>query len=505
MSGEGVGYLFALPIVIGGVAIAGAGLAAYGAVKAGAYIGKAAYSYYNKKKEERQEIIESGVRSELSKIHTEVEESLSIMNEMGQSLYQNIEKEMAAKNQELLDILKQADAEVYQDHLANMHNIQQDTTRKIEQLRKKFDREYAEKVETELLKVKQNTDQKMKCVLEQIKGIQESEERKEQITAEIARQYLDETKKILEALLNGFDVNRLIPEIRESMARQFHAAADMYNNKNYEGAIATAATLQMDVGEKVYELEKADIDWDISYQAALSAVDMVKNYLEAQQCFNEEAAEEIKKITGIEIPEELYDEEIADYCNKDVQGRNIYQKLLSDAKTLAEELANGSIKNRSERELRELTEQVYTVMYPEAMRTVQDGIMNMSNVFYRVQKANEFKDYLESKDFDVRLYFEDEDDMTSDIGIAVYNSATREKVVYTLSKQRPGESPNQVNIVYQLAAGDESNEARNQYYQKIIADFTGAEQMLCNQNTIGQTAANLTEEAKRQLQEFDSE
>ena len=40
---------------------------------------------------------------------------------------------------------------------------------------------------------------------------------------------------------------------------------------------------------------------------------------------------------------------------------------------------------------------------------------------------------------------------------------------------------------------------------KIIADFTGAEQMLCNQNTIGQTAANLTEEAKRQLQEFDSE
>ena len=296
-----------------------------------------------------------------------------------------------------------------------------------------------------------------------------------------------------------------MPEIRESMARQFHAAADMYNNKNYEGAIATAATLQMDVGEKVYELEKADIDWDISYQAALSAVDMVKNYLEAQQCFNEEAAEEIKKITGIEIPEELYDEEIADYCNKDVQGRNIYQKLLSDAKTLAEEFANGSIKNRSERELRELTEQVYTVMYPEAMRTVQDGIMNMSNVFYRVQKANEFKDYLESKDFDVRLYFEDEDDMTSDIGIAVYNSATREKVVYTLSKQRPGESPNQVNIVYQLAVGDESNEARNQYYQKIIADFTGAEQMLCNQNTIGQTAANLTEEAKRQLQEFDSE
>lgn len=503
MSGEGLGYLFALPIIIGGAAIAGVGLAAYGIAKAGVYAGKTAYDYYKKKEQEREEILKSGIRSDLGMLHADVESALADMNDMGNKLYQDMEKEMFAKNSEMLEILHQADAEEYQKYLSGLQETQKDTFQKMKKLQDRFDHEYAQKVRTELTVIQENVNTHAENILDQIKNFQESDEKKEQFAADLAKKYLDETGKILKALVNGFDTRRLLPGIRDSLTKQMNDAIALYNKQNYEGAVAAAQTLQMDIGEKVYELEKAEIDWDTAYQAALSAVEMARIYLESQTCFDENAAEEIKKVTGVEIPEDLYDEELADYADRDADGRNTFLEIRYKIQELSKALRDEASKNMNVQELRELTEHILTSEYPQAMQTVQNAVMNMSNVFYRVQKANEFRDFLESKDFDVRLFFEDEDDLTSDIGLAVYNRPAREKVVYTLSKQKPGENPNQVNIVYQLAEGDEKNQARNQYYQDMIKDFTGAEIMTCNQATIGQTASDLTETAKEELKAFE--
>ena len=502
MSGEGAGYLLALPIAIGAVAVAGAGLAAYGVAKAGVFVGKSAYSYYRKKEEERQAIVESGVRSQLGTLHADVEATFAAMNQQGQQLYQEMEKEMAAQNRQMQEVLERMDLEEYQHYLSDMKKTQKEIYQKMETMHRKFDQEYAQKAEADLKEVQRNVNKNAQEVLEQIKEFQGSAQKKEAFAQDLAQKYIRQTRELLEALAGGFGDSYLKAAVQNTLERQLKDAVDMYNLQNYEGAIATAQTLQMNIGEKMYELEKEDIDWSVSYQAALTAADMVKEYLESQSSFSDEAAEEMKKMTGVEIPEELYDEEIADYADREADGTNRYLKILKAVQNIRKELDSDTVRERSSQELRKLTEQIYTVLYPQSMQIVQDAVMNMSNVFYRVEKANEFEDYLKSKDLQVRLFFEDEDDLTSDIGIAVYNDITGEKVVYTLAKQKNGENPQKVNIVYQLAQGDEQNESRNRYYQDLIKDFTGAQQMACTHGTVGKTASNLTQKAKEQLQTF---
>ena len=110
MSGVGFGYILAAPIVIGGAAVAGTGMAAYGVAKAGVHAGKAVYSYYKKKEEEREEIKRSGIRSDLGLLHAGVEETFASMDRMERQLSQDMEKEMLSRNDELQEVLRRADA-----------------------------------------------------------------------------------------------------------------------------------------------------------------------------------------------------------------------------------------------------------------------------------------------------------------------------------------------------------------------------------------------------------
>ena len=55
MSGEGIGYILAAPIVIGAVAVAGVGFAAYGIGKATWELGSWGVDYARKRKQEKMD------------------------------------------------------------------------------------------------------------------------------------------------------------------------------------------------------------------------------------------------------------------------------------------------------------------------------------------------------------------------------------------------------------------------------------------------------------------
>jgi len=505
MSGEGIGYIIAAPIVLGAVAIAGVGYAAYGMGKVVWNLGSLGLEYAKNKKKQKDTKLNDELMQDLEKINSGLKKSLQQLNAVEEQAFEEMVTTIKQQNSVLLQQLQEADGEAYQESLKQMQQVQQQVYRIIEEKSQEIEKTYAVQIEHAMTQVRKETEEKFQRLSNELAAFESAGEKRKEKAKEIAAEYIEESQKAYEACLKGFDIEAKDMRLANSLLEQLNAAKGQFQQGAYEAAIATAKSLQMAICEAVYDMEQKDLQWDNAYKMALTAAEMVTTYLENQSGFSKEAFESIKD-QGIELPEELLGQQIAWYAGmENDENRYLIQKR--KAERILEQLKQTTRKDCSVRELQQMAKALYEEEYPYACQLVNDSIMNMSNTYYRAEKANDFMDFLEEKGLELWEveYVEEGDtcpDYTCPMEIVVRNPATREIVIYSLEKQKEGESPAKVEITYQLAKGEEQDESRNQYYQNLIGEFLGVK-MHCKQGTTGQTSQNISPQAQKIVQEME--
>jgi len=497
MSGEASGLLVAAPIL----AVVGVGYAAYGIGKVVWKLGTAGVEYAQNRREEKEARLESEILNDLETINIGMKDSLKMLDAMSDTVFATMDSAVKQQNQCLLEMLTDGDGEAYQDALMQMQDVSNQVYRQIEQQKTEFKKKYEKQVKNEIQKMHVQTRDRMQKVEDILNGLENDTVKKREKARKIALQYIEESNRAYEALQNGFHVGEKDFRIDRSLQKQLEIAKAQFKNENYEAAIATAKDFQMAVVQAVYDLEKKELVLDHAYRMALEAANMVHTYLENQSCFNKEAIDNLAD-QGIEVPEELLDVELACYADRTADGCNCFLEQKIWIAEILKQLEGDDKHKISVFQLEQLTEEIYTNAYPQALRQVNDAVMNLSNVYYRSQKAGEFMDFLEGKGLDIYEvdYVDEEEipDYTRPIEIVVKNSVYDEVIVYSFKKQQQGQSPAQVNIEYHLKRGDEHDENRNQYYQRLIREFLGVE-IECNTGTVGNLSQHISNVANRMI------
>ena len=117
MSGEGIGYIIAAPIVLGAVAIAGVGYAAYGMGKVVWNLGSLGLEYAKNKKKQKDTKLNDELMQDLEKINSGLKKSLQQLNAVEEQAFEEMVTTIKQQNSVLLQQLQEADGEAYQESI----------------------------------------------------------------------------------------------------------------------------------------------------------------------------------------------------------------------------------------------------------------------------------------------------------------------------------------------------------------------------------------------------
>ena len=509
MSGDGLILLLALPVMVGAAAVIGTGIVGYGAIRAIGMAGKAAYNYAKKKKQEQEDAIRnSGILQGINRLHADMGSTFTSLDAMGDQTFENITEIQQSSFEELEKLVQAGNVEAVQDFMRSAGKFQAAMQKKIDEEQKNFERNYTAKADQAILKMRTESEERTRDLTKKIKAVENDLDAMEELYRTEAKKAIEEAESLLDALVQVFEMEHLAPGLYENLSNQLNDCRDLYEKGIYESALASAVDLKMVLGEKAFDLKKADIEWNNAYMSALQAAELMKNYLESQQCFSEEAGKYMQEHYDITLPEELKEEELAEFADLTEDGKNMFVQLSEQAGKILKMLDGTAGKNMSAKQLEKQADWLLEAGMPAAYQTVNNAILNMSNSFYRAGKAQKFAAFLKTKELTVHaIGYRDEDNRTSPIDIIVRNPFTGERVVYSLAKQQQGQSPAQVTIEYRMAgkigpAGEEHEigEARNKYYQGLISEFYGEKLNInCKASTIGHVAANIPEEIREKL------
>jgi len=164
MSGEGIGYILAAPIVIGAVAVAGVGFAAYGIGKATWELGSWGVDYARKRKQEKEARLESEIFQDLEKINRGMKSSLRKLDTMSDAVFEEMHAAMKKQNQSLLEELNRGDGEAYQEALRQMNKLSSQVYRQMEKNQKEFEIKYENQMQEDLQALRvQSTERRKKA------------------------------------------------------------------------------------------------------------------------------------------------------------------------------------------------------------------------------------------------------------------------------------------------------------------------------------------------------
>ena len=457
MSGEANGLILiplgimAMPYILGGLAIAG--VATIG-IKAGA----AALDYERRRRRQRKEIPHG--------VHQTMNEQTALNVKTSEQMMRELEDQRNLMQQ----AAKQNDTQAYQDYVRELKNAREKTMQKISDAQVKFNSSYRRKISQSMASLSQEFSAHYDSCIKEISQLKNDLRAKDSKAREIAENYIDEARELLKSLDNEFEAGKFSRRQFEALNAQFTQAQKLFDAGRYESAIASAKDVALNTLEEMFEADASKQEWDNYMKLSLVLSEEVKAYLESNSTITQEAKEYAEKASGMTLEDEIVGINIADYTDRDSQGKNLYDKLMEKANEIYSELHSDKEDSLTTEQLKSYADYLNNELYPASVSCVNKAIVNMNNAFSRQNISEEIIDFFEEHNFTFNGYAYEDDRHDEALHIGLENQATGEELIITLAPELINDGDIQTHIDLKQIKGDEANEERKAYYRECIEE-----------------------------------
>ncbi len=457
MSGEANGLILiplavmAMPYIVGGLAVAG--VAAIG-LRAGA----AALDYERRRRKQRKEIPHG--------VHQTMNEQTALNVKTSEQMMRELEEQRTS----MLRTAQQNDAQAYQDYVASMKKARKKAMQKISDAQVKFNSLYRRKISQSMANLSQEFSAHYDSCMKELSELQNNLHAKDAKAKEIAKSYINEARELLKTFAEEFEAQKFSPRQLTSLNEQFNQTVKLFDSGRYESSIASAKDVALNTLEEMFEADASKQEWDNYMKLSLVLSEEVKTYLESNSTITQEAKEYAEKASGMTLEDEIVGINIADYTDRDAQGKTLFAKLTEKANEIYNELHSDKADNLTTEQLKTYANYLNNDLYPASVSCINKAIVNMNNAFSRQNISEELINFFEEHNFTFNGYAYDNDKHDEALHIGLENHATGEELIITLAPELINNGDIQTHIDLKQIKGDEANEERKAYYRECVEE-----------------------------------
>ena len=502
MSGESSGLILlpllfgGLPLVLGGLAIAGVAAAASGAARAindrnnrqqnqrnqyqqnqrvqnyqGYYQQNQSVQQSRPPKTQpiqRPQINTSGVENKIGSFRAEMNQSMNRQAELNAQAFDQMMNELNLQRAELQKIAEQNDIMAYQEYLGKLKDSRTQSMQTIYQAQNDFNLGYKKEISETMANVTENINKQYVSYMNELQKLQFDMEAKNQKAREIAKTYIQEAQALLKSLADDFEGQKFSSRQMVSLNNQLNQAIDLYNKGRYESALASSKDVAVNTLDEIFEADAKKQEWENYYSLALVLSEEVKNFVEAQGTITQEVKDYAEKAAGKPMSDDIVGIKISDYTDKNAKGQTRYDYILNKVNELYNALCAENANQLTTDQLKECIDFLNNELYPQASQCINKGIINMNNAFSRQNMSEEIIDFFEEHNFMFNGYAYENDCHDKALHIGLANEATGEELIVTLAPEVMQNGDIQTKVDLKQIKGDEANEERKAYYRECI-------------------------------------
>ena len=462
MSGEAGGLIFipialyAMPYILGGLAVAGV-------VNIGLKAGAAALDY-EKRRRQRNEIQRSKANKNIGDFRNDIRNTMQTQTQSNIKTSEEMMRELEAQREAMRRAAEQKEIQEYQNYVASIKNLRTKSMKKISDAQIKFNSSYRQKISKSMTDISQKISSQYDFYMKEISRLQNDLTAKNKKAEEIANSYIEEAGAILKSLTEDFEGQKFSSRQLTSLNEQFNQAVKLFNNGRYESSIASAKDVALSTLEEIFETDAKKQEWENYLKLSLVLSEEVKTFLESNSVITKEAKEFAEKNSGVKLEDEIVGINIADYTDKN------FDLLKSKADEIYNALKSKDAEKLSTEQLKSYAEFLNVELYPSAVQCVNKAIINMNNAFSRQNISEELIDFFEEHNFTFNGYAYDEGKHDKALHIGVENQMTGEELIITLAPEVLDNGDIQTHIDLKQIKGDEANEERKAYYRECVEE-----------------------------------
>lgn len=502
MSGEAGGLILiplalaAMPLVLGGLAVAGVATAA---VKAGS----AAARYEQEQRQRREEIRRSGVANSIGDFRRTMQNNMAEQTRLNVKASEQMMSELQNQRLSLQRIAEQHDTQAYREYVATLKSAHTQTMQGIVRAQNDFNTSYREKIAESMSVVSSRINEQYSTYIDELQQLQADMAAKNKKAEEIADTYVKEAQTLLASLNEDFDGNKFSSRQMATLTEQLNQAISQYNAGRYESAIATAKDVAINTLEEIYEADAQKQEWENYFKLALVLSEEVKAYAESQGVITQEVKEYAENASNKKLEDEIVGIKVSDYTDKNAKGQTKYDFLLYKANEAYNALRSPNAKDLSTDQLKGYVNFLNNELYPAIAECVNKGIINMNNAFSRQNISEEIIDFFEEHNFMFNGYAYEDDCHDKALHIGLENEATGEELIITLAPELLSNGDIQTHVDLKQIKGDEANEERKAYYRQCVEEVVTGNNpyakvsLKCNASTKNKLSTDT--ETKRKL------
>lgn len=503
MSGEASGLILiplaltAMPLVLGGLAIAGA-------VAVSVKAGSAAVRYEQEQRRHRDRIRQSSAAQNIGEFRTAMQAS---MNEQTARNVQASEQMMAQLEQQraaMRAAAEQQDTQAFQSYVARLRTTRASVMRNITDTQNQMNTSYRREISANMAQVSQNLNQQYADYMNELQQMREDNAAKQQRAREIADSYLTEARTLITSLEQDFEGQKFLGRQLTSLKDELAQTDTLFANGRYQAAIAASKDVAVHTLEAIYEADAKKQEWENYYKLALVLSEEVKTYTESQAVVTQEAKEYAEQASGQTLEDDIVGIRISEYTDRNPQGVTRFDYLLAKANETYQALRDPQAQQYSTQQLEDCVNFLNSELYPAVTSCVNGAIVNMNNAFSRQNLSEEIIDFFEEHNFTFNGYAYEDDCHHKALHIDLENEATGEELIVTLAPELVNGGDVQTHVDLKQIKGDEANEQRKAYYRQCVEEVVKGSNpcaqvsLQCNAATKGKLSADT--ETKRKIQ-----
>lgn len=408
--------------------------------------------------------VSRSVNSVKNKMNASIDEQYKLNRETANAMQLEIER----NRQQMTDLLQSKDEEKYEKYISQISTSTEQLTKKLNTMQKEINVSYQAKISKEMEQASNVINTQYNTSLQELQQLQNDMQAKNQKAAEIANDFIEETKNLLQILEMEYDAKKYsLPQLME-LQKALNDAVSQYNMGNYEAAIAAAKNTTVDTMEEIFKTDCKKQEWENYYTLAASLSTELKAYLESQEVISEDVKNKAEQELGKPLDSDIVGINIGEYTDKMPDGQNEFSFLISKANEINSFLLSEQAQNLSTAQLNEYIDLINSKLYPAAAKAIYNGIMNMNNAFSRQNISEEIIDFFEEHNFDFKGYSYDDDRHDGALHIGLENDVTGEEIVVTLAPELMENGQVETAVEIHQLKGDETNEERKAFYRESI-------------------------------------
>lgn len=469
MSGEAGGLILiplalaAMPLVLGGLAIAGI-------VGAGVKAGGAAVRYEQEQRRRREEIRRSGVAQNIGDFRKTMLNSMNEQTSLNVQASERMMLELENPRAAMRRAAEQQDTQAFQAFVSDLKASRTQTMQTITDTQNEFNVSYRQKIAESMGLVSQRINEQYSMYIDELQQLQADLAAKDARAQEIANAYIEEARTLLSSLSEDFDGQKFSSRQLTTLNDQFNQAVTQFNNGHYESAIASAKDVAINTLEEIYEADAKKQEWENYFKLALVLSEEVKSYIESQSVITEDAKAYAEEASGKKLEDEIVGIKVSEYTDKNAKGQTRFDYLLNKVNEVYEALRNPQAKQLSTDQLKQYASFLNNDLYPAIVMCINRAVINMNNAFSRQNISEEIIDFFEEHNFTFSGYAYDDDCHDKALHIGLENQATGEELIITLAPELLQSGDIQTHVDLKQIKGDEANEERKAYYRQCVEE-----------------------------------